>query len=197
MQVIPVTLEGEFVRLVPLSLEHLPQLCAIGLEPALWAATTIRVQTPEQMEAYVRAALEAQAAGTAVPFAILLKETGQVVGTTRYHSIVPAHRRLEIGFTWVGLPWQRTAVNTEAKVLLLRHAFEQCGAQRVEFKADVENERSCRSLLRLGATREGTLSRYMLSAHKGPRDVALFSIIDSDWPRVKSRLQGLLSALRA
>jgi N-acetyltransferase len=194
MRVVPVTLEGEFVQLVPLSVEHLPQLCAIGLEPTLWQATTIRVQTPEEMAAYVRAALDGAATGTALPFAIILKETGAVVGTTRYHSIAPVHRRLEIGFTWVGLPWQRTAVNTESKYLLLQHAFEVWRLQRVEFKSDCENERSCRALLRLGATQEGILRNYMGSEHRGPRDVAIFSIIDSEWSQAKARLEAMLYA---
>jgi RimJ/RimL family protein N-acetyltransferase len=184
------------VRLVPLSASHHAALCAIGLEPALWAMTTIRVQTPEDMRRYIQAALDAQAAGTALAFMLALPHTDTVVGTTRYHSIVAAHRRLEIGFTWVGLPWQRTPINTEAKYLLLRQAFEGYGCQRVEFKADIANEPSCRSLQRIGATREGVLRSYMVSPHRGSRDVALFSIVAAEWPRVKAGLERRLAGGR-
>lgn len=195
MRVEPMTLEGTHVRLVPLAPAHHEALCAIGLEPALWALTTIRVQSAEDMRRYVQAALDAQAAGTALAFVLALPRTGTVVGTTRYHSIVAAHRRLEIGFTWVGLPWQRTPVNTEAKYLLLRQAFEGYGCQRVEFKADADNEPSCRALRRIGATQEGVLRSYMLSPHRGSRDLALFSIVAAEWPRVKAGLERRLAIL--
>jgi N-acetyltransferase len=124
-----------------------------------------------------------------LPFIIVLQATGEIVGTTRYHSIMREHRRLEIGFSWVGPPWQRSPVNTEAKYLLLGYAFEQARCQRVEFKADTENEPSCQALLRIGATREGTLRQYMYSPHKSARDIALFSIIDGEWPGIKARLE--------
>jgi N-acetyltransferase len=189
MLVEPITLEGAYIHLAPLALAHHQQLCAIGLEPVLWQQTTVHVQTSAEMLHYIQTALDSQAAGTALPFVIILRATGELVGTTRYHSIVRDHRRLEIGFTWVGRPWQRTPVNTEAKYLLLKHAFEQYGCQRIEFKADSQNERSCQALLRIGATREGILRQYMRSAHKGARDVAIFSIIDSEWPQVKARLE--------
>jgi RimJ/RimL family protein N-acetyltransferase len=194
MLIEPITLAGASIRLVPLELAHHQQLCAIGLDPALWQLTTIRVQTPAEMWHYMQTALESQAAGTALPFVMIMQETGDLVGSTRYHSIVRNHRRLEIGFTWVERPWQRTAVNTESKYLLLKHAFEHYRCQRVEFKADSQNEPSCRALLRIGATREGTLRRYILSAHKGVRDVALFSIVDTEWPQVKAGLEQRLYA---
>src|SRR5690349_8850146 len=126
----PITLDGRFIRLMPLSMSHHERLSAIGLEPALWQHTTIHVQTPEEMQRYIQTALDAQAAGTALPFVIALQPAGEIVGTTRYHSIVREHRRLEIGFSWVGRPWQRSPVNTEAKYLLLKHAFEQADCQR-------------------------------------------------------------------
>src|SRR4051812_40293591 len=166
MRVEPVTLEGSVVRLVPLTLQDHPRLCAVGLEPSLWEATTIRVATDAEMLDYVRSALAQREAGTALPFAITLRDGGTVVGTTRFHTIAPQHRRVEIGYTWVGVPWQRTAVNTESKYLLLRHAFEHWGCQRVEFKADAANERSRNALLRIGATHEGVLRQHLLSAHR-------------------------------
>ncbi len=120
---------------------------------------------------------------------IVLQATGQIVGTTRYHAIVREHHRVGIGFSWIGLPWQRSHVNSEAKYLLLSHAFEQARCQRVEFKADAENAPSCQALLRIGATREGTLRQYIYSPHKGARDIALFSMIDREWPEIKARLE--------
>jgi len=193
VRVEPVTLEGSVVRLTPLSAGDHPRLCEIGLEPALWECTTIRVRTAEEMLDYVRAALAGRDARTALPFAIRLRETDQVVGTTRFHSIAPDHRRVEIGFTWVGVPWQRTAVNTESKYLLLRHAFEGWECGRVEFKADAENHRSRAALSRIGATEEGVLRHYLHSAHRGPRDVAIYSILRGEWPAVKARLEQRMS----
>jgi RimJ/RimL family protein N-acetyltransferase len=192
MTIAPISLEGTAIRLLPLTLAHLDALCAVGLEPQLWRATTIVVATKADMEAYVRTALDARNAGTAFPFAIVELGTGAIIGSTRYHSIVPEHKRLEIGFSWIALPWQRTAVNTDAKYLLLRHAFEVLGCVRVEFKADAENEQSIRALLRIGAKREGTLRNYRVTASRGIRDLALFSIIGSEWPGIRTELETTL-----
>ncbi len=194
-QLDPVTLVGKRVRLVPMSMEHREAFCHIGLDPTLWARTTIRIQTPEEMSAYMQEALDGYAAGTSLPFAIVLQEAGTVVGTTRFHSIASSHFRREIGFTWVGRPWQRTGINTEAKYLLLTHAFEDCECQRIEFKSDVDNEPSCLALEGIGATKEGVLRSFMFSRHAGMRDVALFSIVASEWPRVKARLQQRLTSV--
>ena len=189
MAIAPLTLEGTQIRLVPMTPAHLDDLCVIGLEPQLWRATTIQVQTKADMEAYVRAALEAQRAGTALPFVIVERKSGAVVGATRYHSIVPEHRRLEIGFTWIAPPWQRTFVNTEAKYLMLKHAFEALGCVRIEFRADRENAQSCRALLRIGARQEGVLRSYRVSPQRGIRDLAVFSIIALEWPQVRVTLE--------
>lgn len=132
----PFSLAGRFIRLTPLRLDDLDDLCAIGLDPSLWQSTTIQVVSRGDMEAYVQAALAAQHRGTAVPFAIFERTTDKLIGSTRFHSIEFAHRRLEIGFTWLGCPWQRTFANTEAKYLMLYHAFEHLGCIRVEFRAD-------------------------------------------------------------
>ncbi len=176
-----------------MSLSHLDELCAIGLEPQLWRATTIQVQTRADMERYVRAALGAQSDGTALPFVIIERGSGAVVGTTRFHSMVPDHKRVEIGFTWIALPWQRTFVNTAAKYLMLQHAFETLGCIRVEFRADAENEQSCRALIRIGAHQEGVLRNYRVSSHRGVRDMTLFSIIASEWPLVRLTLEKKLN----
>lgn len=193
MRVEPLTLEGKLVKLAPLSLSHHARLCEVGLDEELWRLTTIRLQTPEDMLDYIQAALAEQAEGTSLPFAILEKSSGKVIGTSRYHSINITHRRLEIGFTWIAVAWQRTGVNTEAKYLMLRHAFEDLKCVRVEFKADSGNEPSCRALIRIGARQEGVLRNYKISSHKGVRDLALFSIIDTEWPEVKASLQKKLA----
>jgi RimJ/RimL family protein N-acetyltransferase len=184
-----ITLAGPRIRLVPLTPDHLDALCEIGLDPRLWAFADIRVDTPDDMRDYIGAALAGQAAATALPFAIVHARTGEVIGTTRYHAMAPAHQRVEIGFTWVGAAWQRQGIGTESKYALLIHAFEVWQCQRVEFKAVGRNHPSCRSLLRLGATCEGVLRKSMMSADGGSHDVALFSIVSSEWPDVKAHLE--------
>lgn len=196
MNVMPVTLDGRFVRLTPMSIEHHAALCSVGLDPELWRFTTISVATPDEMHSYMENALAAAASGSALPFVIELRDPGTVIGTTRYHSIAREHRRLEIGFTWIGRAWQRTTANTESKYLLLRHAFETLGAERVEFKADAENEPSRRALLRIGATEEGVLRHYMLSKLGGTRDLRIFSIVRPEWAEIRRRLEERLSDLR-
>ena len=185
----PTTLEGTHIRLVPLTLSHHSRLCEIGLDDRLWRFTTIRVETPEDMLLYVQTALDEQSLGNCLPFVIVEKRSGQIIGTTRYHSINKAHARLEIGFTWIAPPWQRTTANIEAKYLLLKRAFEEIGCVRVEFKADCSNEQSCQALLGIGAKQEGILRNYVVSNHKGTRNLALFSVIDSDWPEVRDKLE--------
>jgi RimJ/RimL family protein N-acetyltransferase len=195
MNIEPIILEGVQIRLAPLTLAHHSDLCEVGLDERLWRYTTIRVQTSEDMLRYIETALQEQAAGTALPFVIIEKSSGKVIGITRYHSINKTHRRLEIGFTWIAVEWQRTIVNTEAKYLLLKQAFEQYGCIRVEFKADSSNESSRRALLRIGAKQEGILRNYVISRHKGARDLALFSILDSEWAEVKANLEKKLESV--
>jgi N-acetyltransferase len=187
-----VTLEGTSVSLVPLTLAHLDQLCVIGLDSRLWQSTTIKIESREQMEAYVCAALEAQKAGTSLPFVIVERSTHEVVGMTRYHSAVPEQKRVEVGYSWVSLPWQRTVINTESKYLLLRHAFETLNCVRVEFKANIDNEVSCRALVRIGAKQEGILRCYRVAQSGTTYDLALFSIIATEWPQVRSNLESML-----
>jgi RimJ/RimL family protein N-acetyltransferase len=186
-------LEGRFVRLEPLSLAHLDALCAVGLEPSLWQWTLAQVQTRADMQVYIEAALHGQEAGTMVPFATVERASGQVVGSTRFGNIDRHHRRVEIGWTWLGLPWQRTALNTEAKLLMLTHAFEVWQCVRVEFKTNVLNEVSRRALLRLGATEEGILRRHMVSDAGVFRDSVYYSLLDTEWPSAKARLEAKLA----
>src|SRR5918992_1940493 len=192
MVVEPQVLEGTHVRLEPLSIGHVDALTAVGLDPDIWRWTVARNHTPEDMRRYVETALAEQRAGQSLPFAIVERGSGRVVGSTRFAAIEPAHRRVEIGWTWIAPPWQRTAVNTEAKFLMLRHAFETWRCVRVEFKVNPKNERSRRAVLRIGATEEGTLRKQQLNADGTTRDWVYFSIIDDEWPSVKRRLQGMM-----
>jgi RimJ/RimL family protein N-acetyltransferase len=193
----PVTLEGAVVRLEPLSLEHVPALAAVGLDSELWRWTLSTIQTPGDMRTYVEKALAAAADGTEVPFATIERESGTVVGSTRYLNIDPHHRRLEIGYTWIASPWQRSAVNTEQKLLMLAHAFNTLGALRVEFKTDSLNERSRKALLGIGATEEGTLRNHMLTDSGRRRHSVYFSVIEEEWPRVRMHLEQRLARLNS
>jgi len=193
MDIQPVILQGAVVRLEPLTLGHVPALAQVGLDPELWRWVPTLVASAGEMREYVEQALAEQAGGTALPFAIVTQAGNQVIGSTRYGNIDRGNRRLEIGWTWVAPAWQRTRANTEAKLLLLAHAFETLGAFRVEFKTDALNERSRRAILRLGATEEGTLRRHVLVPRSGRvRDTVYFSILDHEWPAVRARLAARL-----
>lgn len=192
MNLAPVVLEGDIVRLEPLRLDHAEALSAVGLDPSLWALTTIRVHTPAAMLAYVEDALTEQRAGASLPFATVERATGRVIGSTRFGNITPAHRRVEIGWTWIAPAWQRTAVNTEAKLLMMSHAFDTLGCRRVELKTSALNLRSRNAMLRIGATEEGTLRQHMINSDGSNRDSVYFSVLDSEWPVVQARLRTLL-----
>jgi RimJ/RimL family protein N-acetyltransferase len=193
MRVEPVALEGSHVRLEPLERAHFEGLCEVGLEPGLWHWTTTRVTTREEMRHYVDEALAWRAAGTAVPFATVERATGRVVGSTRFANIDREHRRAEIGWTWVSPPWQRTAVNTEAKLLMLAHAFDTWTCHRVELKTDALNETSRRAIGRLGAVEEGVLRHHMVVWDGRMRDTVYFSILAAEWPAVRAGLQDRLA----
>lgn len=192
MNLAPVTLEGRVVRLEPLGPHHLDALCAVGLEPSLWAFTTVRITTPEEMRDYMETGLAEQRGGTALPFATVERATGTVVGTTRFANAVHEHARVEIGWTWIAPRWQRTGVNTEAKLLMLRHAFEVLRVRRVELKTSALNLRSRAAILRIGATEEGTLRKHMINADGSARNSVYFSVIDDEWPIVRARLESML-----
>jgi RimJ/RimL family protein N-acetyltransferase len=193
MHIEPVTLEGAHVRLEPLSLErHAAGVLDVSLDPELWRWFIVRVQTAADLRRYLEKALQDQAEGRALPFATIERASGRVVGSTRFMAIAAAHRRVEIGSTWIARPWQRTAINTEAKYLMLRHAFETWGCQRVELKTDARNERSRRAMLRLGLVEEGVYRKHMITEHGEVRDTVYFSVVDDEWPVVKARLEELL-----
>ena len=189
MKVEPVVLEGRHVRLEPLTPEHSNALCEVGLDEELWRWIPIPVQTPEQMAEYVEIALKDQASGMALPFAQIEKATGRVIGSTRYANIERAHHRLEIGWTWIARPWQRTAVNTASKYLLLRLAFGTLGCMRVELKTDSLNAKSRAAILRIGAREEGTFRNHMITSSGRIRHTVYFSIVDGEWAEVCSRLE--------
>lgn len=189
----PVTLDGTHVRLEPLALRHLDGLVAVGLDPDLWRLTPSPVRTREDMAAYIQTALDGHARGETLPFATIDKASGEVVGSTRLGNIVLAHKRVEIGWTWIAKPWQRTAINTEAKLLMLRHAFGPLACNRVELKTDARNVRSQEAMRRIGATEEGTLRKHMVTADGYIRDSIYFSITDEEWPDVEAALVAKLA----
>ncbi len=190
----PVMLQGEHVRLEPLAKAHLAALAEAGLDEELWRWIPVPVRTVDEMAAYVETALGEQKRGVSLPFAIVEKATGRAIGSTRYGNIDHTHHRVEIGWTWVAREWQRTAVNTEAKYLLLRHAFETLGCMRVELKTDSLNERSRAAILRIGARDEGIFRNHMITASGRIRHTVYFSIINSEWPTVKARLEVKLNS---
>jgi N-acetyltransferase len=188
-----VTLEGRWVRLEPLRIEHAEELFEVGSDPELWRLTTVRIESVDDMRRYLQAALDEQSRGVALPFATCERETGRAIGTTRYANIVPEHKRLEIGWTFVSPRWQRTPINTEAKYLMFRHAFEELGYNRVELKTNALNTKSRNAMLRVGCTEEGTLRRHMVNPDGTLRDTVYFSVVTEEWPQVKARLEEMLA----
>jgi N-acetyltransferase len=172
-------------------------LAEIGLDEEIWRWMPREVTTADDLRAIVDAALVGQSEGRELPFATIGRDSGRVIGSTRYLNIEPAHRRLEIGYTWLAPAWQRTAINTEAKLLMMEHAFERLGAVRVEFKTDARNEKSRRALLGIGATEEGIFRSHMIVQGGRLRDSAYYSVIAAEWPAVKCRLQERATRLGA
>ncbi len=193
MNVEPVILRGNTVRLEPLALAHTDALTAVGLHEELWLWIPTPVRTPAEMSAYVRTALDEQARGVSLPFVVIDANTDEVIGCTRYGNIERTHKRMEIGWTWVAPNRQRTPANTEAKLLLLTHAFETLGANRVELKTDALNTKSRNAIARIGAQQEGIFRQHLITASGRVRDTVYFSIIKAEWPAVKARLEARLS----
>ena len=185
------------MRLEPLTKAHLTGLAEVGLEEELWRWIPVPVRTPEEMGAYIDTALEEQERGVSLPFALIERATGRAIGSTRYGNIDCTHHRVEIGWTWVARECQRSAINTEAKYLLLRYAFETLGCIRVELKTDSLNEKSRAAILRIGAKEEGIFRNHMITSSGRIRHTIYFSIVDSEWPAVKARLFSLLNSREA
>jgi RimJ/RimL family protein N-acetyltransferase len=188
----PTTLAGRIVRLEPMSLDHLDGLAEVAFEPTIWQWTLARPTDRAGLEAWIRAALDAQAAGTDLPFVTVERSSGRPIGSSRYLNIAMEHRRLEIGWTWVGKAWQRSGVNREAKLLMLQHAIERLGCRRVEFKTDSLNEPARVALLGIGTTFEGIFRNHMVMPEGRMRHSAWYSVIDAEWPVVKERLVRLV-----
>ena len=194
MEILPVTLEGQHTRLEPLSLTHQEALIAAAGDGELWNSIVTVVPTRETVSEYIDEALTGQVQGSELPFVIVQKATNKIVGTTRFYYIQPHQRNAAIGYTWVATSAQRTAVNTEAKLLLLTHAFEHWRCVRVEFITDVLNQQSRAAILRLGAKQEGILRNHMIMPNGRIRDSVCFSIIAEEWPEVKAGLMARLAS---
>jgi RimJ/RimL family protein N-acetyltransferase len=184
-----VVLEGRIVRLEPLELAHVPALAEVALDPAIWRWTIARPQTEADLRDWATAAIRGRDAGTEYPFATIERASGRPIGSTRFMNVALEHRRVEIGWTWLAPPWQRTGANREAKLLLLGHAFETLGCRRVEFKTDSNNEASRAALLGIGATFEGIFRKHIVMPNDGVRHSAWYSVIDDEWPAVRARLE--------
>jgi RimJ/RimL family protein N-acetyltransferase len=192
MEIQPVTLEGKLVRLEPLAIEHVEALWSAAQDEEVWRYLRVQVRRREELDDWVRDAVRLRESAGEIPFAIVERQSGNPIGSTRYFDIMPQHRNLEIGHTWLGKQYWRSGVNTEAKYLLLRHAFETMGCVRVQFKTDRLNVRSQTAIKRLGAVEEGTLRKHVWVQNQRFRDSVYFSILDDEWPAVKARLEGLM-----
>ncbi len=189
MNLANITLEGRHARLAPMAPHHVDALWNVAQDPRIWEFTTAVIRSADEARTYVETALSWQSAGTAVPFVTMDRASGTVIGSTRFANIDWDNRRVEIGWTWLNPKWWRTAINTDTKYLMLRHAFEEWKCVRVEFKAALKNKRSRTAVARLGAREEGTLRRHMLQPDGSWRDTVYFSILDDEWPGVKQRLE--------
>lgn len=193
----PVTLEGHGIRLLPLAPEHAAGLRAAAADGHLWDLRVTSVPEPEQTDAYISTALQGQADGHMLPFAVTDAANGAILGSTRYHDIVPSVARLEIGYTWYGRSWQRSHVNTTCKLLLLEHAFQTLGAAVVGWRTDNYNFASQRAIERLGAHRDGVIRHSALRRDGTVRDTVMYSLTAGEWPEVRAHLQHQLQRPRA
>lgn len=194
----PVTLTGKYVRLEPMTVDHTPALAEIGVGQTFWDFMLYgHMETSDDMRNWVVDILSRAEKGTDLPFVAVHLASGRVAGATRYLNIMPKDRGLEIGGTWYGPEFQRTAVNTECKYLMLRHAFESLGCIRVQLKTDMRNERSQKAIERLGAIREGVLRNHMILPDGRYRHSVFYSILDTEWPGVKKRLEEMLGRSQA
>lgn len=189
----PITLRGQSIRLEPLHIDHVAALARVGLHPELWRLQPAPIATEVDMLNYVQTALSDQQQGSGLPFVMVDAQTDSVIGSTRYMDIALAHFRLEIGATWLTPAHQRTRANTEAKLLLLSHAFESLGIKRVVFKTEALNEPSRKALARLGAVEEGTFRQHLYTTSGRARDMVYFSILAAEWSGVKAKLIGRLA----
>lgn len=189
----PVTLSTDKLTLRPLSIDDVPALAAAASDGALWEKKTTTVPRPEGFAAYVENALALQEKGLALPFATVVRDGDRVVGSTRYMNIDAANHRVEIGTTWIARSWQRTFVNSHAKFLMLRHAFETLGCNAVELRTHRLNDQSRAAIERLGAKLDGVLRQHMIMPDGSVRDTAVYSILRDEWPVIRDRIESNLS----
>lgn len=197
MDLTPVALEGKSACLEPLTMDHLEALLRAGADKEIWRYMTSDCATREGMREYIETALAWHRAGTALPFATIDRLSGTPIGSTRFANIVPEHKRVEIGWTWISPPFQRTAINTEVKYLMLQFAFEKLGCNRVELKTNANNWQSRNAILRIGAKEEGTLRSHMVNPDGSVRDTVYFSVIAEEWPELKQRLEAMMRSYQA
>jgi RimJ/RimL family protein N-acetyltransferase len=191
----PVVLEGRYVRLEPLTLDHANGLLEAAKEPSIWTYLVVpQPKTVEDIAAWIQEALSHHAKGVHLSFAVIHKATGKVVGSTRFLDIRPFDGSVEIGWTWYSAEFQRTVVNTECKYVLMTHAFETWGCNRVQLKTDELNEKSRRAIERIGGHFEGILRKYQRYWHGRIRNTAMYSILDEEWPGVKANLERFMAA---
>jgi len=194
MEVKPIILHGKYVRLEPMNEAHTPALAEIGIGRSFWDFMVYgEIKTVDDMSNWVLDILSRAEKGTDLPFVVIHLASGKVAGATRYLNIIPNDRGLEIGGTWYGREFQRTVVNTECKYLLLQHAFEKLGCIRVQLKTDLRNERSQKAIERLGAVKEGVLRNHMILPDGYYRHSVYYSILDTEWPTVKKRLEEMMN----
>jgi RimJ/RimL family protein N-acetyltransferase len=194
MDISPATLTGKLIRLEPMSVEHLDSLSKIAFDPNIWRYMLYGdIETRDDLRRWIEDILNRQAKGTDLAFTVIHLQDGCAAGCTRYLDIRQNHRSVEIGGTWYGAAYQRTGVNTEAKYLLMQHAFEALGCVRVQLKTDILNERSQRAIERLGAVREGVLRNHMVLPDGRLRHSVIYSVIASEWPGVKEKLEELMN----
>jgi RimJ/RimL family protein N-acetyltransferase len=184
----PVALDGKRIRLEPLTEDHFEGVAKAGAHEELWKWTNAVANTRESMREYFDEALRMAGTGNALPFATIDKESNEIIGSTRFGNADRINRRVEIGWTWITPSFQRTYANSEAKFLMLTHAFETWGCARVELKTDVLNSKSRNAMLRMGATEEGVLRKHILTYSGRWRDTIYYSVLDTEWPAVKERL---------
>lgn len=194
MELTPIPLTGNIVRLEPLSERHHSDLCEVGFDPSIWQYMLYgTIDTPDRMMEFIQDLLNRARQGTDLPFAVIAAQTGKAIGCTRYMDIQPHNRGLEIGGTWYGKAYQRTMVNTECKYLLLEHAFDRLGCIRVQFKTDLRNTQSQKALERIGAVREGILRDHIIRPDGTVRSSVYYSILINEWLGVRERLKGYLA----
>lgn len=185
----PVVLEGRWVRLEPLEWRHEPALIALRPDDEVYCYLPVPPDTPEAVHSWIGHALSATALGTELPFATVERSIESVVGSTRCYDIRPADRAVEIGNSWLGRPWWRTAINSECKYRLLRYLFDEVGCQRVALRTDALNLRSQRAIERLGAVREGVLREHLIVQGGRVRDTVYYSLLDDEWPSIRRRME--------